>query len=423
MSDPKSSFDPLVPPDDAFREERPWNRELGEPRSFAPRQRVAPGRPGEVVVRPAPWEGIDPARFIRLPTADLGQALEARTATEAAVAEDRALIVIPCLNEAAVIAQVIGQVLADDGLVDPLVLVADGGSTDGSRAIVAEIAARDRRVRLVANPGRLQSAGVNLAVRLMGEGRPWLVRVDAHADYPPRYASALIAEAKRTGAASVVVGMETRGEGAFQRAVAAAQNSRLGAGGAAHRCGGPPGWVDHGHHALFRLDAFQAVGGYDETFSHNEDAELDVRLAGDGARIWLTDAVCVGYHPRATAGALARQYFRYGKGRARTVIKHAAPLKLRQLLPLAVAPAALAALAAPLAWPLAVPALVWMAAALACGLALAVRARDPAVALSGPAAMVMHASWSAGFWVQLFCHRLARHVETPEAGFSLAAAE
>src|SRR5207248_7193295 len=143
-----------------------------------------------------------------------------------------------------------------------------------------------------------------LAARLMGERRPWLVRVDAHADYPPNYASTLIAEARRTGAASVVVAMETRGEGTFQRAVAAAQNSRLGAGGSPHRRVTPGRWVDHGHHALFRLDAFEAVGGYDEGFSHNEDAEFDLRLRQQGGRIWLTDKVRIGYHPRATPSAL-----------------------------------------------------------------------------------------------------------------------
>ena len=48
-----------------------------------------------------------------------------------------------------------------------------------------------------------------------------------------------------------------------------------------------------------RIAAFRAVGGYDESFSHNEDAELDLRLTREGGRIWLTDKVRIGYHPRA----------------------------------------------------------------------------------------------------------------------------
>ena len=269
------------------------------------------------------------------------------------------LIVIPCLNEQAFIGQLLHQLLADPGLDDPLIVVVDGGSQDGTRAIVEGIAAGDPRVRLLPNPRRIQSAGVNLAARRFGRGRTWLVRIDAHAGYPDAYVSRLIDEAVTTGAASVVVAMETQGDSGFQRAAAVAQTSRLGTGGSAHRIAGASGWVEHGHHALFRLEAFLGCGGYDESFSHNEDAELDVRLIMAGRRIWLTDQVGMTYVPRGTPQALWRQYMNYGRGRARTVLKHRTRLRLRQALPLVVAPAALAALAAPLWWPAALPALVW----------------------------------------------------------------
>lgn len=368
-----------------------------EPRAFAPRGEALARSVGSAETPwPQAWAEIDAEALIRLPPL----AANAQAPLEAELARKRALIVIPCLNEAGLIAQVIARILEDEALVDPLVLVADGGSTDGCREIVAEIAARDPRVQLLLNPGRLQSAGVNLAAR-MAEDRPWLVRIDAHADYPKAYVSTLIEEARRTSAHAVVVAMETHGEGGFQRAVAAAQNTRLGTGGAAHRIGADAGWVDHGHHALFSREAFQGIGGYDESFSHNEDAELDLRLTQEGAKIWLTDRTRIVYHPRRTPGALWKQYVSYGKGRARTVLKHHTPLKMRQALPLAVAPAVLGALGAPLYALLIVPALIWTVVALTYGLALGVRQRDPAVLLAGPAAMIMHLGWSLGFWMQL----------------------
>ena len=368
----------------------------GEPRSFAPRPF------GGVQARgPDGWRELGAEGVIRLP-------LETRAAAPEPVAapdpRKRALIVVPTLNEAPVVERVIARILEDEGLQDPLVVVADGGSTDATREIVRGLMLRDPRVRLIDNPGRLQSAGLNLAAQAIAGDRPWLVRVDAHADYPKNYASTLIAEALRTGAASVVVSMDTVGESGFQRAVAAAQNSLLGTGGSAHRLASQGQWVDHGHHALFDLAAFEAVGGYDESFSHNEDAELDIRLAKQGGRIWLTDQVRIGYHPRRTPAALWRQYYSYGKGRARTALKHYTPLKLRQALPLAVAPAVLGAALSPLFWPLLLPALVWMLTALSFGLVLAARRREASTLLAGPAAMIMHLAWSAGFWAQLFCH-------------------
>lgn len=327
---------------------------------------------------------------------DLGPAAPFASATHPAI--DGVLIVIPCLNEADVLADVVARVLDDDRLVDARLVIADGGSTDGTRQIARRLAAEDRRVAFLHNPRRLQSAALNLAARQAGAGVEWLVRVDAHAGYPEAYVSTLIDEARRTGAASVVVSMDTRGAAPFQRAVAAAQNSPLGTGGSAHRSEGREGWVDHGHHALFRLADYLAVGGYDETFSHNEDAELDLRLARRGGKIWLTNRTRIVYYPRGAAGALARQYFNYGKGRARTVFKHRTPLRLRQALPLAVAPAVMLACGAPLFWPLALPALAWLGGALAFGLVSGLVRRDPAMMAAGPPAAIMHLAWSAGFW-------------------------
>lgn len=321
--------------------------------------------------------------------------------------DGKVVAIVPCLNEAAHIEGVLDQLLRDPALQGSLVVVADGGSQDGTREIVHAYAERDGRVRLLPNPKKLQSAGVNLAAERFGADAGWIIRIDAHAGYPEAYVSTLLRVAGEQGADSVVVSMDTQGRGCFQKAAAAAQNSALGAGGSSHRRLGVSGWVDHGHHALFRREAFVAVGGYDETFSHNEDAELDVRLAARGARIWLTDQAALVYYPRSTPQALWRQYLNYGRGRARTVLKHRMRLKPRQAAPLAVAPAAVLALAAPVHPIFAVPALLWISACLGVGLLVGAKNRSVCACGSGVAAMVMHLAWSLGFWRQLFAGRRA----------------
>jgi succinoglycan biosynthesis protein ExoA len=308
------------------------------------------------------------------------------------------LAVIPCLNEELHLERIVRNIIENFSSPSFLLVIADGGSTDQTPLIAQKLTAEFLHVKYLYNPKRLQSAAINLAVSTYGRKKRLLLRLDSHADYPKDYCQTLIAEQKTAGAAAVVVSMKTAGKTHFQRAAATAQNSILGNGGAAHRCAPADGkWVDHGHHALICLDAFRAVGGYDENFSHNEDAELDVRLRHAGYKIWLTGKTALTYYPRAKPYLLFRQYFKFGQGRACTVMKHRLIPRLRQMVPLAVAPSLLIALAASVSWIAALPMALWMSICLVYGLILAIRARSAGVVLAGPAAMLMHLGWSSGF--------------------------
>jgi succinoglycan biosynthesis protein ExoA len=311
---------------------------------------------------------------------------------------ERLLVVIPCLNEEAHLPDLLSWLSARS---EPgRIVVADGGSTDASRRIVENAAKADPRITLLDNPKRLQSAGVNAAVKAFGTEANRLVRIDAHAGYPDDFLSTLSSAQVESGADSVTVSMRAVAASGrcFQRAAACAQNSVLGAGGSRHRKGGARRWVDHGHHALFKTSAFLAAGGYDESFSHNEDAELDARLAARGGRILLAGDILIDYFPRNTALALARQYYNFGHGRARTGSKHRLPLKPRQWAPALIPPLALLSLlAVPLTPIAAAPLLAWVGGSLAYGLMLGVRERSVCAGAAGWAAIIMHAAWSAGF--------------------------
>jgi succinoglycan biosynthesis protein ExoA len=207
-----------------------------------------------------------------------------------------------------------------------------------------------------------------------------------------------VATQQATGADSVVVTMRTEGTSCFQRAAAAAQNSLLGNGGSAHRNATEGRFVDHGHHALMRLSAYRSVGGYDEAFSHNEDAELDVRLNEAGFRIYLSGGTSITYYPRRSPFGLFRQYFRIGRGRAQNALKHRKHAKLRHLVLVVVAPIVCLAALAPI-WPILIaPALAWASVCVAYGLVLGLRLRDRCAAAAGVAAIAMQAGWSFGFF-------------------------
>lgn len=322
------------------------------------------------------------------------------------MSQTRVLLVIPTLNEAPHIEQVLDTLLDDRGALELRVVVVDGGSDDGTQAIVQAFATRHPEVALLHNPRRIQSSGINLAVRRYGGDADVLIRCDAHAIYPIGFARKLVETLERTGADSVVVPLDSLGKSPLQRAVAWVSNSPVGTGGSAHRAGRQSGWVDHGHHAAFRMTMFRACGGYDDSFSHNEDAELDCRQRALGARIYLDSEIRVGYHPRERLGALFRQYFKYGAGRSRTVRRHPHSLRLRQLaVPLHLVISVLALLTLPWSpWLLIWPA-VYLGVLGAFAVLLCARHRATCALWSSVAALVMHTAWALGFFVGLVSHR------------------
>jgi succinoglycan biosynthesis protein ExoA len=163
-------------------------------------------------------------------------------------------------------------------------------------------------------------------------------------------------------------------------------------------------FVEHGHHAAFDRHVFLELGGYDETFTHNEDAEFDRRLVQSGRQIYLDAGAMLTYYPRSDFLSLARQYFKHGAGRAGTLLKHRIRPRARQMLPVVALVACLLSLALAIANPvfLVVPA-AYLGACCTWGLALAAQERKACLLLSGPAAVTMHLSWAVGF-----LHRLLR---------------
>ena len=286
------------------------------------------------------------------------------------------------------------------------ILVIDGGSTDRTAEIVTKLQAEHPCISLVENPKRLQSAAINIAAEIADPRATILVRADAHSLYPPNFVrecgNALIAN----GATSIVVPMESVGRSRLQRAIAATQNSRLGNGGSPHRNGCTKSrFVEHGHHAAFDRQFFLSVGGYNETFSHNEDAEFDCRALDAGGRIWMCGESPITYFPRRTPYALARQYFGHGRGRARTMLMHRTKPKVRQLGPLLVLAGVLGSIGLmPLHW--------WfglfpVAYALLCHIwasSYAFASRDLSLLGMGTASIVMHLSWGSGFFTGAVGH-------------------
>ena len=240
-------------------------------------------------------------------------------------------VVVPVLNEAGHLRAAVESILAQDYPVPCQVVLALGPSNDGTDAVARELAARDERVTLVANPTGRTPNGLNAA--LAATDRPVIVRVDAHSELPQGYVSEAVRTLQRTGADNVGGIMGAEGRTDFERAVAHAMTSPFGVGGARFHTGGAEGPAETVYLGAFRRDTLVRLGGYDEQFTRAQDWELNHRIRQAGGLVWFDPALYVTYRPRPDLRRLARQYRDYGRWRGVVSRTHAGTINLRYLAP------------------------------------------------------------------------------------------
>lgn len=307
-------------------------------------------------------------------------------------------VVMPVRNERGSIDEAIDSVLRQT-CSDLEVIVVDGRSTDGTAERVAEVAACDARVRLADNPDRTIPHALNIG--LAHARGTYLARVDAHAGVNDEYVARGVRWLERELDVAGVGG-QRRGVARTRsgRAVAAVLSSPFGVGDSINHYATSPQDSDHASFGVYRVEVLRAVGGWDEALLVNEDVDLDHRILAAGHRLRYDPDMHILWHVRESVPDFARQYRRYGRGKALMVRKNgSSAVRLRHLAP----PALVVCLA--VAGGLAAAGRGRAAIALAApyGLALSVagtrtaRGTDLAVRDVVPAFAAMHLSWGLGF--------------------------
>lgn len=244
-------------------------------------------------------------------------------------------VIAPCRNERAQVLAFCDAVAAQqlpEG-VQLEVLVADGESDDGTRALLEARCATDARFVCVDNPGRIVSTGLNRCLK-RSRGAV-IVRMDLHTDYAEDYIAECLDALARSGADNVGGPWCAEGEGATQEAIAAAFQSRWVAGGARSRQLGYEGPVDTVYLGCWPRRTFDHYGGFDEQLVRNQDDEHNLRLTRRGAKIWQSARIVSRYRPRETLGQLFRQQLQYGYWKPFVMRKHGRVAAPRQLVPAA----------------------------------------------------------------------------------------
>lgn len=305
----------------------------------------------------------------------------------------RVSIVMPALNESGHIRSCLDSLLTQDHPAIDEILVVDGGSTDGTREMVAAVGAP---VRLVDNPRGSAAAAMNIG---LAEARnDLIVRVDAHSSYEADYVSRSLAGLAESGADWVGGPMRPKPDTEFGKAVTVVTTSPLGVGPGRFHYSTVAEDVDTVYLGAFDRRIVAEVGGYDEDTIQwaAEDQELAFRLRRAGRRIRVEPSVRSWYVPRGTPQALWRQYFNYGMCKASTLAKHRTLPTWRPLAPAALVVWLLAGI--PFGRRAALlPAGLYVAASGSVAVRLAA-GRDAGPGRVAGALWVCHLAYGLGFW-------------------------
>ncbi|MFQ5614777.1 MAG: glycosyltransferase family 2 protein [Anaerolineae bacterium] len=320
-------------------------------------------------------------------------------------------VIVPIRNEARHIRQCLAAILAQDYPAGRMeILVVDGLSDDGTRAIVAGLAARTHRLQILDNPKQIVPAALNTGLKAArGEV---IVRVDGHTIVAPDYVRACVEALQSSGADCVGGPMAARGQTPFGRAVALATSHPFGVGDSRFHYATEMRETDTVYLGAYRRQVFDRVGCFDEEMVRNQDDEFNYRLRAGGGRIVLDPAIRSIYFNRSTARSLWRQYYQYGLWKVRVAQKLPGQMRPRHFVPFGlVASLAGGALLAPFLKPVR---RLWLGllglyALLNLGVSLAIAARRGwrQAGLLPLAFSILHLAYGSGFAAGLI--RFARY--------------
>jgi succinoglycan biosynthesis protein ExoA len=240
-------------------------------------------------------------------------------------------VIMPCYNEEESIGKSIESLIDDYFLKYCELIIVDGMSNDGTSEIVQSFIARGFQIKFLKNKKKLQTYGLNLGIsEAKGD---IIVRADAHCLYTPGYIKKCVNLLETTGASNVGGVMQPKGTKTVQQAIALAMQHPVGVGDAKFHLGNFSGFVDTIYLGTFKKILFDEIGFYDTNCITNEDAELNLRILKAGKKIYLDSSIKVIYFPRESLRNLAVQYFKYGRGRCYTTLKHKRITSMRQIGP------------------------------------------------------------------------------------------
>lgn len=262
-------------------------------------------------------------------------------------------VICPIFNEEKYIEKCVQSVIDSDFPKDEMeLLLIDGGSVDRTKEIIQNFSNKYNWIKFLNNPERIVPCALNIGIK-QAQGE-YIIRIDAHANYPVDYFSVLIRKIEEYNCENVggVVITLPVDPSAKSTAIALALSSSFGMGNSYFRIGAAEDrQVDTVPFGCFRREIFEKIGYFDEELVRNQDDEFNGRIIKNGGKIYLVPTLAISYMARSTFSKVWSMFFQYGLFKPLVCKKLGRPATLRQLVPPAFAGGLIAgALLAPWHW-------------------------------------------------------------------------